>query len=144
MAKFEIVIDSTVILPSKVTPPSVVLPFSFTVNGKVKAAKDCSPASARAALQNGLTIRSQITPKDSTLALEKLLDAGKDVLVLCVSSGVSESFSTTDYIVQGLRIKYPDRKVIAIDTLSCGGGEGLLLALACELQKAGLPIEEVG
>ena len=143
MAKFEIVIDSTMILPSKATRPSVVLPFSFTIGGKRLEAKSCDPSMIKDALAEGKKVRSQITPKDATLALEKLLDEGKDVLLLCVSSGVSDSFSTADYIVQGLRIKHPDRKIVAVDTLSCGGGEGLLLSLACDLQKKGLSIDEV-
>ena len=142
MAKFEIVIDKTVVLPDKAARPSVVLPFSFTVGRKVYDEKNCSPSTIKDALENGTKVRSQIIPKDSTLALEKLLDEGKDVLVLCLSSGLSDSFATTNYIVKGLRIKHPDRKIIAVDTLSCCGGEGLLYSLACDLQKSGLTIDE--
>ena len=143
MANFEIVIDSTVVLPSKVARPNVVLPFSFTIGGKTVEAKDLSASALKDALLEGTSVRSQIIPKDSTLALEKLLNEGKDVLLLCLSSGVSESFATANYIVQGLRIKYPDRRIFCIDTLSCCGGEGLLFALALKLKEEGLDAIDV-
>lgn len=140
MANFEIVIDNVAVFLSG-NGPSVVLPMSFTIDGKVLKSLDREVVFA--AHQDGRAVRTQIVPKDSTLALEKLLDTGKDVLVISVSSGLSESFIAADYILKGLRIKHPDRKILLVDSLSCGAGEGLLFALAKKWQKEGLEIEEV-
>ena len=142
MAKFEIVIDNlAVFVGGQSARRDALLPISFTIDGKTL--EHTTGQDVREAHQEGLSVRSQITPKDSTIALEKLLDAGKDILILSVSSGMSESFQTADYIVNGLKIKYPKRKIVLIDTLACGAGEGLLYSYACKLQKEGLTLEEV-
>lgn len=142
MAKFEIVIDNlAVFVGEQKARPESLLPISFTIEGKTL--DNATGDIVRKAHQDGLSVRSQITPKDSTLMLEKLLDEGKDVLLLSVSSGICESFATAKYIAKGLGIKYPKRKIVVIDTLSCGAGEGLLWSLACKLQQEGLELEQV-
>ncbi len=142
MAKYEIIIDNlAVFVGEQKARHDCVLPISFTVDGKTL--EKSSGKIIGDAHHAGLSVRTQITPKDSTHALEKILGSGKDVLILSVSSGISESFSTAEYIANGLKIKYPDRRIIVIDTLSCGAGEGLLYSLALNLQKDGLDIEQV-
>lgn len=142
MAEFQIVIDNvTVFAGEQQCAPNAILPLSFTIDGKTLETVD--EAEVRTAHQEGRSVRTQITPKDSTLSLEKLLKAGKDVLLISVSSGLSESFAAAKYITQGLQIKYPDRKIILVDSLSCGAGQGLLFALASKWQQEGLGIEEV-
>ncbi|MBR4801119.1 MAG: DegV family EDD domain-containing protein [Clostridia bacterium] len=143
MANFEIVIDNVAVFSGERADvrPEVVLPISFTIDGKTL--KTVDEDALRSAHQNGRSVRTQITPKDSTLALEKLLESGKDVLLMSVSSGISESFATASYIAHGLSIKYPDRKITVVDTLSCGAGEGLLFALATKWRENGLNMAEV-
>ena len=142
MAKFLIVIDSIAVFAGGNARPDAVLPFSVTIDGKTTEEKDCDTTLLLSAHHEGKTVRTQITPKDSTLALEKLLEDGNDVLVLSVSSGISESCNTANYIAQGLRIKFPERKIVVVDTLACGAGEGLLFSLANKWQQEGLDIEE--
>ena len=142
MAKFQIVIDNTAVFADvQKCAPDVVLPISFTIDGNTLEKVD--EVEVRAAHKEGRSVRTQITPKDSTLALEKLLEEGKDVLLISVSSGLSESFAAAKYITQGLQIKYPNRKIVLVDSLSCGAGEGLLFALATKWQQEGLTIDEV-
>ena len=103
MAKFEIVIDNlAVFVGEQNARPESLLPISFTIDGKTL--DNATGDVVRKALQDGLSVRSQITPKDSTLMLEKLLDEGKDVLLLSVSSGICESFATAKYIAKGLGV----------------------------------------
>ena len=142
MANFEIVIDNVaVFLSENDARPEAVLPISFLIDGKVLKTLDRQVVFS--AHQDERAVRTQIVPKDSTLALEKLLDTGKDLLVISVSSGLSESFAAAEYIVKGLRIKHPERKILLVDSLSCGGGEGLLFALAKKWQAEGLDVEQV-
>ncbi len=142
MAKYEIVIDNVAVFCGE-HDERAVLPISYNVKGKTLEADNLDIALLREAHKNGLNVRSQITPKDSTLALEKLLEEGNDLLILSVTSGLSESFSTANYIAKGLRIKHPSRKIVVLDTLSCGSGEGLLYSLAKAWQKEGLELDQV-
>ena len=143
MAEFEIVIDNIAVFADgeNDVQPSAVAPISFSVDGKTL--KDVDPEAILTARKAGKRIRTQVVPKDTTLLLENILASGKDVLYISVSSALSESFHTADYIAKGLAIKFPDRKIIVIDSLACGGSEGLLFLHAKKLQNAELSIDEV-
>lgn len=74
---------------------------------------------------------------------EQVLEEGKDLLYIGFSSGMSGSFDNISYIAKGLRIKYPERKIIVVDTLSGAGGEGLLVYYARKMQAEGKSMEEI-
>ena len=78
-----------------------------------------------------------------TEALEPLLQAGKNILILAFSSGLSTTFNSSVIAAQELAGKYPDRKIYAVDTLAASMGEGLLVWHAAQLQRSGKTIEEV-
>lgn len=72
-----------------------------------------------------------------------LLNQGEDVLILSFSSGLSGSYQNVVTAVADYKEEFPDRKIIAVDTLAASMGEGLLVYYAAELQKQGKTIEEV-
>lgn len=74
---------------------------------------------------------------------EGLLRAGKDVLYLGFSSGLSGTYQTASMQLADLKEQYPDRQVYAVDTLAASMGEGLLVWHACQLRQQGRTIEEV-
>ena len=76
-------------------------------------------------------------------AIEPLLQAGKDVLILAFSSGLSTTCNSLQIAAGELAEKYPDRKVYAVDTLCASLGQGMLVYYACQQQKAGKTIDEV-
>ena len=76
-------------------------------------------------------------------AVEPLLQAGHDVLILAFSSGLSTTYNSSAIAVEELREKYPDRKVYTVDTLCASLGQGLLVYLAARERAAGKTIEEV-
>ena len=76
-------------------------------------------------------------------AIEPLLQAGKDVLILAFSSGLSTTCNSLQIAAGELAEKYPDRKVYAVDTLCASLGQGMLVYYACQQQKAGRTIDEV-
>ncbi len=86
---------------------------------------------------------SQVNPHEAEVAFEEVLMRGKDLLYISFSSGMSGSYSNIAYIAKGLQIKFPDRKIYIIDSLSGGGGEGLLVYYAKKMQDEGKSIEEV-
>lgn len=80
---------------------------------------------------------------DTEQLLRSLLEAGKDVLYLGFSSGLSGTYQATDVLCRQLAQEYPDRKVFAVDTLAASGGEGLLVWHAVQRANNGASIEDV-
>ena len=75
-------------------------------------------------------------------ALEPLLQAGKDVLVLAFSSGLSTTYNSSRLAVEELSAKYPQRKLYTVDTLCASLGQGLLVWYAARERDRGHSIEE--
>ena len=85
---------------------------------------------------------SQISSTECMETFEKYLKDGYDVLSLScpavLSSTANVFFNTRDK----LKSKYPDRKIISIDTTVSSGGLALLCIKAAELRAEGKSIEE--
>lgn len=75
-------------------------------------------------------------------AMREELDAGRDVLYIGFSSGLSGTYSAGEVAAQGLRPLYPERKILTVDSLCASLGQGLLLHLCVEKQRAGADVEE--
>jgi len=69
-------------------------------------------------------------------AFEEELKAGRDVLYIGFSSGLSSTSESAQVAAKELAEEYPERKVIAIDTLCASAGEGMLVYLAAKMQAA--------
>ena len=74
--------------------------------------------------------------------MDKTLSEGYDILYLGFSSALSTTFNSARLASSELEAKYPERRIIVIDTLAASAGEGLLLYLAAEKRDAGASIEE--
>ena len=86
---------------------------------------------------------SQANQFDAITKFNDLLNEGYDILHLCFSSGVSCTFENFTPTVNELSKKFPDKKIMVVDTLSGSGALGLLLSDCIKLQKGGITIEEV-
>lgn len=67
---------------------------------------------------------------------------GKDILHISFSSALSPAY---DNIVNGaneIMAKYPEMKIIVIDTLSASLGEGIIISKAIEMKREGKSLEE--
>lgn len=88
-------------------------------------------------------ITSQISATACTETFEKFLQQGYDILSLScpavLSSTVNVCFNTRDK----LQPKYPDRKIICIDTTISSGGLTLLCVKAAQMRDEGKTIEEI-
>ena len=73
---------------------------------------------------------------------EKLLQKG-DLLHIAFTSGQSGSVHNAFLAAEELRQKYPDRKLIVIDSLCSSSGYGLLVDSAADMRDAGRSIDEV-
>ncbi len=95
-------------------------------------------------LREGKTATTSAINLDNAIAaMEKHLAEGKDVLYVAFSSGLSSTAQTGMLAADELSEKYPDRKVIAVDSLCASLGQGLLVYYAAKLRDEGKTIEEV-
>lgn len=86
---------------------------------------------------------SAVNPSRWSQAMEKALAAGKDVLVLAFSSGLSTTYQSAVIAAEELKDAYPGRKIQVIDTLCASMGQGLLVWYACKKRDEGLSLDEV-
>ena len=84
----------------------------------------------------------QINAFTFTSFVEPFLAAGEDVLHVAFSSGLSGTYASCENAAKELREKYPDRKLVVVDTLAASLGEGLLVYYADENRKAGMSLED--
>lgn len=71
------------------------------------------------------------------------LEEGKDVLHISFSSGLSSSCETAIETASMLKEKYPDQKIMVVDSLGASSGYGLLVSHAAELRDQGYTIEQL-
>ena len=72
-----------------------------------------------------------------------ILEEGKDILHISLSSGISGTYNSACSAVEELREEYPDRKILVVDSLGASSGYGLLVDAAADLRDQGLSLEEV-
>lgn len=97
-----------------------------------------------AAMQNGAdTKTSQVNVGEFEEYFETFLRDGKDVLHVCLSSGISGTYNSANIAKDTLMEKYPDRKIYIVDSLGASSGFGLLVDKLADLRDAGMNIDEV-
>ncbi len=95
-------------------------------------------------MANGSDTRtSQVNVDEFIDFFTPYLEAGKDVLHLTLSSGISGVYNSAMIAKQELEEKFPDRKIIVIDSLCASAGYGLLMAELAEKRDAGATIDEL-
>ena len=71
-----------------------------------------------------------------------ILEAGKDILYLAFSSGLSVTCANGLKIAKVLQEKYPERKIRVVDSLAASGGEGLFVYLGTLNRDKGMILDE--
>ena len=84
---------------------------------------------------------SAVNPQGWSEAIEPVLAAGEDALVLAFSSGLSTTYQSAVIAATELSEKYPDRKIRVIDTLCASLGQGLLVWYACQKRDEGMDFD---
>ena len=125
-----------------------VLPMRFSLNGKeynnYPDNRELDPHDFYDALRaGGMSTTSQINQAAFEEAFGPVLEAGKDILYLSFSSGLSGTFQSARLAAEELAEKYPQRTVRVIDTLQASMGEGLAVYYAATLKNEGKSLEEV-
>ena len=96
-----------------------------------------------AALREGkMSSTMQVNTFEFVSFVEPFLAAGEDVLHICFSSGLSGTYASVAAGAEELKEKYPERRLIVVDSLAASLGEGLLVYYADENRKKGMSLEE--
>lgn len=150
MDNYVIITDSTTDLPEDLIQDMgvVVLPLSFNIDGKEYRnwpdGRELSSKDFYAELRKGNQAGTAAINVNSFIEiLEPYLKAGTDILYIGFSSALSGTCSNGFLAIEELRPKYPERKLLAVDSLAASMGEGLLVYLATQEKKKGHTIEEV-
>lgn len=74
---------------------------------------------------------------------EKYLKQGKDVLNISLSSALSGTYQSCCLVAKELQAKYPERKIICIDSMRYSTALSIIVMIACQKRNEGATIEEV-
>ncbi|MBQ9079583.1 MAG: DegV family protein [Clostridia bacterium] len=119
------------------------LTFRFNDSDKEYSNEDMAVSEFYQKMRDGGVAKTAAINIDSfSEAFEALLAEGKDVLYLGFSSGLSTTYNSARVAAEELREKYPERKIITVDTLCASAGEGLIVRLVVDKKNEGATIEE--
>lgn len=121
--------------------------FHYELNGKEypdDLGKTMSFDQFYTALQNGAETRtSQINAAEFEAYFESFFKEGKDILHVCLSSGISGVLNSARIAREELLERYPERKLIIVDSLAASSGYGLLMDRLADLRDAGQSMEDI-
>lgn len=89
------------------------------------------------------TKTSQVSAGEYVEYFTPFLEAGKDVLHLSLSSGISGSYNSACVAKQELEEKYPGRRILVLDSLAASSGYGLLMDKLADLRDEGMSLDEL-
>lgn len=89
------------------------------------------------------TKTSQINADEFIDYFRPMLEDGKDILHVSLSSGISGVVNSANIARDVLSEEYPDRKIYIVDSLGASSGYGLIMQTLSELRAEGKSIDEV-
>ena len=123
-----------------------MMPMHLTVNGedKIYCAETFDAKAFYDGMRNGdMCSTSQISTAEYKDFFYKFLSVGEDVIYVCLSSGLSGSYSCSLIAIDELKKEFPDRKIHSVDSLGASLGEGLLTLALAKMRDSGCSFEEI-
>ena len=122
-----------------------VVPFSYTIDGvEYIPEREFDGKAFYAAMRAGSEVKTSMVNAGTFIERFKAaLDAGKDVLYIGMSGGISGTANAALMAKQELDEEYPDRKIVVIDTLAASLGEGMFVIKAAEQLKDGASLDAI-
>ncbi len=121
--------------------------FNYEVNGvqcKDDFGQTIKPADLYARMLSGADVKtSQVSVGEYLDDWRKLLKGGKDILHVCMASGISGTYASACMARDALATEYPDRKIIVIDSTTASAGLGLLIDKLSDLRDEGYSLEDL-
>ena len=123
------------------------VPFHYYVNDEHKFDdlwQSMKPEEFYGAMVEGAdTKTSQVNVEDFTAYFRTLLEQGKNVVHVCLSSGLSGTFNSARLAAESLEEEFPAQKVYLVDSLGASSGFGLFMDKLADLRDEGKSAEEV-
>lgn len=121
-----------------------LLPMPFELDGTTYTTADMSMQEFyRRMREDASTKTSQVSVGVCEEAFEEEIKNGRDVLYLTFSSGLSGTYNSALAARENMLEKYPNAKIVVVDSLSASSGEGLLLIYAEQKKREGLSIDQL-
>ena len=134
------------ILPDKLAEwkvEMIPLAYLFTDTGKELLDHEEPIREFYRSMRDGRVAKTSSVNEDRFInAFTPFLEAGKDVLYLAFSSGLSVTCENGKKVAAMLQEKYPERKIAVIDSLAASAGQGLFVYLAVQNRDKGMSLEE--
>ncbi len=134
------------ILPEKLAEwkvEMIPLAYLFTDTGKEQLDHEEPIRDFYRAMRDGRVAKTSSINEDRFIrAFTPLLEDGKDILYLAFSSGLSVTCENGKKVAAMLQEKYPNRKIVVIDSLAASAGQGLFVYLAVQNRDRGMSLEE--
>ena len=123
----------------------ISLPLSITFRGETYPDRnDDSLRDMYAGLRAGeAASTAAANPQQWEEALEPVLASGEDALILAFSSGLSTTYQSACIAADEMKERFPERKILVVDSLCASLGQGLLAYYAARKRDEGLGLEEL-
>lgn len=89
------------------------------------------------------TKTSQVNITEYVDFFTPFLEEGKDIVHVCLSSGISGTINSAQNAAAVLRERYPERRIYIIDSLGASSGYGLLMDTAADKRDEGMSADEL-
>lgn len=89
------------------------------------------------------TRTSQVNISEYVEYFTPFLEAGKDIVHVCLSSGISGTINSARNAALIVKERYPERNIYIVDSLGASSGYGLLMDTAATMRDSGLSAEEL-
>lgn len=124
---------------------NILVPLSFSIGDKVYLKEeDISLFDFYEKLKSGVRVKtSQVSMGEVKDVFSKLLSEENDVIYIAFSSGMSGGCANIKSLAEELKKAYPNNKLTVIDSLSGGGGQGILVYYANKMNDEGKSYEEI-
>ena len=149
MSSFSIITDTGCDMPSALAEKLGItaVPLKIIIGGKTITSSlsklDVGNQSFYDLLRNGVDVKTASPSLDDFFTyFKKELERGKDILYLGFSSGLSGSYNVGRIAAEELSEKYPERKILTVDSLCGSMGLSLLIYYCVQKQREGATLEE--
>lgn len=146
MSNYVLITDSASDLPSEIAESLEVeiLPMKYMVNDTPCVDKDFDMENFYNLLRGkALSLTSQTNVEEFSSYFSGYLESGKDILYVGFPLSLSGMNNSARIAARELSEKYPERKIIVIDSVSASIGQGLLVYYAALKKESGATIDEV-
>ena len=149
MSSFSIITDTGCDMPAALAEKLGItaVPLKIIIGGKTITSTlsklDVGNQSFYDLLRNGVDVKTASPSIDDFYTyFKKELDRGKDIIYVGFSSGLSGSYNVGRIAAEELREKYPERKILTVDSLCGSMGLSLLIYYCVQKQREGATLEE--